>query len=324
MDRKWGDEFGPEFVDTVEAVLVSISETGTGEDSLSGIDAGLSLSDTSTGEDSLSGILAGVGLHDSGSGSESIGNAVSLSVTDSSVAVDSAVAFDLNRYIVISDESVGVDDAGGLEVTTPEAWVPDILAFVPGCPEFMAERQIKMAADEFCRRTLTWQYSHANISLVAGQGEYTISTPVDSVLVDLLSVFRDDTLLTPTETQYLDRNYSGWMEETGYPAYYYLASKTILRVVPIPDESDGELIILMALAPPRYAASLPDYLAEEHFETIKHGALARIAAIPGKQWSRLTDPREHMKIFKNGISRAKYDRLVNPGFTGLTQQDYFS
>jgi hypothetical protein len=184
--------------------------------------------------------------------------------------------------------------------------LPSILPYAPSCAAPTAYFGIRQAAIEFCERTRLWKFED-EFEVVETDDDQLLA-PADAVIHEIDEVRFDDIPLEPKTTQWLDEQCSGWREDTGTPSYLTQLEPNILRLVP---RGTGTVNLSVWLKPSQDADELPDFIVDQHRETIAHGALARILLIPNQSFSNPNMAAAFAQMFQ-----AKLDALSAKGYTG--------
>lgn len=182
-----------------------------------------------------------------------------------------------------------------------------VMPAVQGCPSSVVNNAIKHSINEFCEKTLMWREALDPISIVANTSEYATVVPTDTVLVAPVYVAVQSNQLSLTNIEDLDVMCSGWRNATAnQPLWCYMDNAANITLVPCPitDIVDG-LQIEAALKMDLTSTVCPDWLLQNWAETIAHGALMRLHAMPGHVWSDPSTVAYHKSKFRDGISRAK-------------------
>lgn len=158
---------------------------------------------------------------------------------------------------------------------------PYIQPYLPGCPEIVIELHLQEAAAEFCARSEIWRVDLDADSVYANCSDYTVNVPTLSILENVLPLYLDGALLR----QVTDRYFAPSPDVgTGTPTHYSIYRDTMLRFYPTPDAVytfQGSAVIKPALT----ATGVEDYIYQSHGRCIAHGAIAKIAGIPSKEWT---------------------------------------
>jgi len=196
---------------------------------------------------------------------------------------------------------------------------------VQGCPVSLINNAIRSAAIEFCERTNMWKYGFAAQDVTANVDTYTFTFPVgviDVMISRPTYVEVSGLQVNPTNEEDLDSLQYLWRDATNkQPQLYYMDFDNTMILVPTPSETitDG-LYVEAALRPTMDATTLPDWLYDSWSETIAHGALMRLHAMPGKVWADPQTVSMHRAKFKEGISRAKSRTMKSFAKQGKTVQ----
>lgn len=169
-------------------------------------------------------------------------------------------------------------------------WFPDLLPHVPGCPQPIAEHELRRAAQAFFRKTFAWKVTQAASAVVAGDAEHS-ATPVDTSteLARVESAWYDGKQLDPMTPEALEAQYNDeWMAHTGTPTHYLQLSFGTVRLYPVPlaDAATG-LKLRLAVVPSESSAGLPDELADHYRDEIQVGAKSRLMLYPNKSWTNM-------------------------------------
>lgn len=156
-------------------------------------------------------------------------------------------------------------------MTPWSAFLPDVLPFVPGTSEPMAEHAIRRAAQEFCRLTRVWRVELPAITTAAADLSYPLAL-TDTTLVRLESAMLDAEPLAVWR--------DGDAESVGRFAYTNDGQSVVLSFDP---GAGRQLSLVVTVQPSHTAAGLDDFLHGMYAEVIAHGAIARIGGDPVKQ-----------------------------------------
>lgn len=160
-----------------------------------------------------------------------------------------------------------------------KAWssfYPDLLPHVPGCPDPVADHELRRASREFFRRTRAWAVWLDAVTVAAGTRAYDLDLPQDAQVVRLekatvngqpLNVMSITQLNTDIDTDPIDKpgltttDRSTFTLTEGYP--------------------DGALIkVRVSLMPTRAAYGIPDELFYRYSEDIVAGAKSKLMLYP--------------------------------------------
>lgn len=169
-----------------------------------------------------------------------------------------------------------------------------LLPDVPGCPFGSADYALRQSARDFCEQSLTWTYTHPDISVVNDQSDYTYVPPAEA-LVHTISYAEFNDKEISAETKDIDMHISDWRNQTGSPKFV-LGMPNGIRLVPKPD-LEGTLKLIVALKPDNDATGIDDEIYQEYRDVIVHGAMARLMLSPRKPYSKPDLAMHHMQQF---------------------------
>lgn len=189
-----------------------------------------------------------------------------------------------------------------------DVFAPSVNQYAPGCPDMTLYFGLRQAAIEFCERTRLWRFDDE--FAVSVDDSKDIIAPSGADIHEIEAVFFDGQELEPKSTSWLDGNMRGWRdgELSGVPHYFTQTEPNTIRLVPF---MAGTVGLHVWLKPSQDTEVLPDWMVDQHRETIAHGALARILLMPIQTF---TNPELAM-MFSNKF-QSKLDRLSAVGFTG--------
>lgn len=191
-----------------------------------------------------------------------------------------------------------------------DEFLPNIRMYAPGVADPTAYFAIRQAAIEFCERTRMWRYED-EFEIVADDFEGLLSPP-SSVVHEIEAVWFDGQKLTPKTTNQLDEMVPAWRngdtKPTGTPSYYTQTEPNTIVLAPF---GTGTVKLSLFLKPAQDADEVPDFLADQHRETIAWGALARILLIPNQSFTNA----EMGAVFGQSF-QSKIDGKSTKGSTG--------
>lgn len=179
-----------------------------------------------------------------------------------------------------------------------DAFMPAIRPHAPGCPNIAAFAAIRLAAIEFLERTKFWRWED-EFDVTAAQS--SITTPTDSVLLEIDKVMFDGDELERATPSWLDAIEPGWRDGslTGIPSFVTQTELNTIRLVP---SQDGHVNLYVWLKPSADAAQLPDFLSDQYREIIAYGTLARLLAQPNQPYTNLTTGAGYAALFETKIT----------------------
>lgn len=177
--------------------------------------------------------------------------------------------------------------------------LPLITPDIPSCPEATIKNHLAYVTADFCARTQIWRetldtdYTIANIEEYDLDGSAVIEA-VQWVVCNNIPLTATDIRLVPHED----------LSDTGQPTHYWIINDTTLRLFPIPD-ARYELKVGVALKPSRTALGVEDWIYETWAETLVSGTIARLARVPGKDWTDPALAEMHRIMYERAITNAE-------------------
>lgn len=164
---------------------------------------------------------------------------------------------------------------------TWDSFYPYVQPHVPGCPDIVIETHLQEAAAEFCAKTEVWRYDIDKDYTSKNTAEYEVEVPTNAVLEDILVLYIEGQVVKRVSDRHFDlpSTYS-----TSRPSMFTIYQDSQVRFYPTPDgkyEFEGSAVIKPSLA----AKGVEDFIFESHGRSIACGAIARLAYIPGKEWT---------------------------------------
>lgn len=195
----------------------------------------------------------------------------------------------------------------------------DVLPEIRGCSNFVLRDKIRLAAIEFCRRTLVSQETVEDIDIEAGEALVPIPAPSRHVINHrAVWVKTSKDFLTEYNRKHLaakGQSWAGdpWNTPKEWPSGFFMRDGDI-QLIPAPTvNKPGELIVHMAYLPSRDATSLDELLINDYREAIKYGALARLKMMQGEPWYDPESAGINDREFQVVISQARVDEEKGRG-----------
>lgn len=173
-----------------------------------------------------------------------------------------------------------------------------------GVPWPLAQNALLDASSEFFERSLAWK-TEPLVAFNTTQNVATATPTLPGLIVKVIAL-RDG-----TTGRYLKRIRHGLIEsagfnDTGTPVEYQMVDNSTVELFPTPD-AVYSLQINAAMKPDKTTATgIDSVLFENYGEQIASGALARLLAMPGKEWANPELAAVHLGRFNEGINRAIY------------------
>lgn len=197
-------------------------------------------------------------------------------------------------------------------------FLPLVLPEVPGCPEPLALQAVRRSARQTCLNTQIWVETIGPVTTRENWPSYPLVPPEGAEIAMLLSVRLDGSALIPTTEPFLDANWPGWNLYSGQrPTHYLMEKAATVRLVPMP-KSAHQLTARAALLPDNNAEVAWDELWTRHGQTIAHGALEHLLAMPGKIWSDQQAALRHGTLFRRGCTNIRAEALKGRSTASLS------
>lgn len=163
---------------------------------------------------------------------------------------------------------------------TFEDLLPELLIEVKGCPHITAEGHLRRAAREFCERTHVWTVTLASFNTAIDAGSYTLALPATSSIVRLSQVDIGD----EKDVEILDQQEAQSELGRGSQSTFVWMEGAQLRVNPTPSQV-MPVTVQLSLKPTITSDAIPDWIAEDHAETLRLGAKGTLLSMLKVDWS---------------------------------------
>jgi len=184
--------------------------------------------------------------------------------------------------------------------------VKDILPYVPTCPDSLVESTLRSACIEFAERSKAYVYDLDPITTISGVYEYEFDQPSGTDVHQILWMTYDGDDLDPVSPRSLELNYPDWRDKTSLPQVYLQKNPSTFWVIPVPNSSvTNGLLLSVALKPSRTTSNIDTIFSNSYRDGIVYGTLYRLLRIPAKDW---TDPRaasDYLNLFNQEIVQAE-------------------
>lgn len=180
-----------------------------------------------------------------------------------------------------------------------DAFLPSVLPYCPGCPDMVAEDEVRNAAEEFLAETHAWRFWTTPVDTVANQKEYTLVLPEHSRAVKLHEV------LLNGEPLAID------IVRAGDQHYHVKASMPTFGVLTLGPDAPGEDLPLSAhvsLSLKTTATGLPDELFDAYRMAIAEGAIARLCMAVDKPYTNPARAAASRSRFDAVMASARFNR----------------
>lgn len=208
--------------------------------------------------------------------------------------------------------------------------VPDISAYLQGCPSLVVERTARKIATDFCQRAKAWTADMTPITLVPGTHDYNLVSPLayaePTDVVDAYIVKVDGTKVSLRWAPfgYVRSAYPAWpQEDSGQPAYLTATSVGQILLAPVPDEA-ATLYVRAAVRPTADAVVWEQWLYDEFKRVIFHGVLHELLLMPARPWTDEKAGMYHGKqwTFLLNAGRDRANRGYNVGSLSVEMRPF--
>lgn len=162
-----------------------------------------------------------------------------------------------------------------------KTFYPHVQPHVPGCPEVTIDYHLQTAAENLCKRAEIWRDTLGPEITVAGVAEYKVSTFGQSRLENIPALYLDGAKLHRVTDLYHTESPD---HPQGKPLRFSVYGDETVKFFPTPDK-EYTFQGTMVLTPSAGASGVPDFVYEDHQQTVTYGALATLMAVPHKEWS---------------------------------------
>lgn len=181
--------------------------------------------------------------------------------------------------------------------------IADLQIDLPGVQENMAGRAVRAALSDFCRQSQAFEYT-CTLDAVEEQANYQLLFGVasgDYSLLSIRSVELDDEEMDPSTFTVNLRTQVLTFEDAYIPS----------------EDSTGGLVVVASVEPTRdlatatiaSTATLLDFI-DRYSHGIYHGARARLCRQQRRPWSDPRDAAESEQAFRDAISDAQGDYIL--------------
>lgn len=209
-------------------------------------------------------------------------------------------------------------------MTALTAWIPYVQ--VPNAPRAMTIDAIRTAAREFCADTMTWQFTQDPVTVYVGEPEYVFEPPSDAEAVQVWRAWYDGKPIELKTEAQLEDLFPGasWMTATGTPRYLVQLRLGAINVVPIPDVTKSNALILrIALQPTRTATEIDDDIFDHHRDSIAAGARAKLKLMKHEPFFDAEGGVYADKLFKDDMATERIRVWRGYGSVNLTARNPF-
>ena len=168
------------------------------------------------------------------------------------------------------------------------------LGDVPGCPIAVAERALRMAAQEFCERTKVWRVNMDAMLTVAGVSAYEFDITTEQEVAKLEAAKLDGQ----------DINILLHDDQDGLKPGVIALNGRELYLQPAP-AAGQELALRVTMKPSNTSRGIEDHIYADHARAIAQGAKAELFAMANQPFSNLEHAGVQRALFESAITHAK-------------------
>jgi hypothetical protein len=165
---------------------------------------------------------------------------------------------------------------------------------------------LRSACIEFAERSKAYVYDLDPITTISGVYEYEFDQPSGTDVHQILWMTYDGDDLDPISPRSLELNYPDWRDKTSLPQVYLQKNPSTFWVIPVPNSSvTNGLLLSVALKPSRTTSNIDTTFSNSYRDGIVYGALYRLLRIPAKDW---TDPQaaaDYLSLFNQEVVQAE-------------------
>ena len=194
--------------------------------------------------------------------------------------------------------------------TVFSAMVPEISAFLPGCPDLAIERTVRKMAIDLCQRGRVWTLDLIPIAMVVAEPTYALVPDVSyAEVIDIFDAYLldsegDKTPITWKPYKAVRAGHPSWpQDDAGRPQFITTNMTGYASLVPVPDLA-GDVYVKAYMRPTTTATELPTWLYAEFQRELFHSTLHELMAMPERSWSNPKLADYHGKQWTYLLSQA--------------------
>ncbi|WAC72073.1 hypothetical protein OU995_21250 [Roseateles sp. SL47] len=181
--------------------------------------------------------------------------------------------------------------------------LPDLLVDVDGCPELTAISHLRRAARAFCEQTHVWTVTLDPFQTQTGVAGYVLALPDGASVVRISQADVGD----DRKVDLLDVEDARSAQSTGRQRPYVWFHAGQFFIGPVPTRA-VPVTLQLSLKPSTAAEGLPDWIAEDHAETLREGAKQTLFAMAKKDWTDLTAAQVAAERFGAACNAAAFNK----------------
>lgn len=178
---------------------------------------------------------------------------------------------------------------------------PRLMPRVMGCPNPLADAELRNASREFFEKTRAWRQWLDWFTTFEGVRQYDIDVPVDTQVVRIEQATKDASPMSVDAAFILPKDPATHAVSGGG-----LSSADRTTIILGADTTTGSVIQLQcSLQPSEQATGIPDHLAAQYTDAIVSGALFRIRTLAGQPFTDVSSAALDLAKFEDAISSAQ-------------------
>jgi len=182
----------------------------------------------------------------------------------------------------------------------------DVLPYVPGCPDTVVENSLRSSSIELCEKASVYTKELDPISTVSGIYEYEFGQPAGTKVDKIVWAIYNGEDLEAITPRGLEGQNPKWRDNQSTPKHFIQQSSDLFWLVPIPDTSLTNGIILnVALKPSRTSNNIANEIADDYRDAIIYGALYRLLRMPAKDWTDPIAAADYAGLFRQQVEEAE-------------------
>lgn len=187
---------------------------------------------------------------------------------------------------------------------------PLVALHVTGCAPLAMREAVREALEEFCTKTHIWTVEAGPFDVRQGVADYDLPVDIDQRALVVKRVKFKDRPIEIVNTERLDGSLPTWTS-SGQGAVPLMCRVFVedgaqfVRLFPVPSETvKSALRFWVAVKPASNSEQVPDFFYEDWRRVLASGAVAKLAAVPGKDYTNPDLAVYHQRLFQMGVARA--------------------
>lgn len=188
-----------------------------------------------------------------------------------------------------------------------------VLPHVPNCPTAMADMHIRMAAQEFCEKTLAWEVDLDAVTTTATAIEYDLEMDTQQELVQIMKAVVDGKPTTVVSSRNLPAN---WRTSSFPERQVFSLDRRTFFVIPQQGAGLG-VSLTVALKPSNIASGVSDEIYANYVRDIAEGAKSLLMMVPKKPYADVAMGAVYDERFKSRCAEVAWQVAKSHGDSRL-------